>query len=89
MVKIKHVGIVLMEDDFEALKSKTGESTTKEAITKAVTHYLECEYTKVEDMFAKKLEKVCINQPALNLSPCSNHRVIKLKDALKEKKAKD
>jgi hypothetical protein len=58
MVKIMHVQTVLKEDDIEALKLKTGESTTKEAITKAVTHYLECEYTKVEDMFAKKLEKV-------------------------------
>jgi hypothetical protein len=58
MAKILHVQTVLMEDDIEALKSKTGESTTKDAITKAVNHYLECEYTKVEDMFAKKLEKV-------------------------------
>ena len=58
MAKIVHVQTVLMDDDIQALKLKTGESTTKEAITKAVTHYLECEYTKVEDMFAKKLEKV-------------------------------
>jgi hypothetical protein len=58
MAKIVHVQTVLMEDDIQALKLKTGESTTKDAITKAVTHYLECEYTKVEDMFAKKLEKV-------------------------------
>jgi hypothetical protein len=58
MAKIMHVQTVLMEDDIEALKLKTGESTTKDAIAKAVAHYLECEYTKVEDMFAKKLEKV-------------------------------
>jgi hypothetical protein len=58
MAKILHVQTVLMEEDIEALKSKTGESTTKDAITKAVNHYLECEYTKVEDMFAKKLQKV-------------------------------
>jgi hypothetical protein len=58
MAKIVHVQTVLMEDDIEALKLKTGENTTKEAITKAVTHCLECEYTKVEDMFAKKLDKV-------------------------------
>jgi hypothetical protein len=58
MTKIMHVQTVLMEDDIKALKLKTRESTTKEAITKAVTHYLECEYTKVEDMFANKLEKV-------------------------------
>jgi hypothetical protein len=58
MMKIMHVQTVLMEDDIEALKLKTGESTTKEALAKAVAHYLKCEYTKVEDMFAKKLEKV-------------------------------
>ena len=58
MTKIMHVQTVLMEDDIEALKLKTGESTTKDALAKAVAHYLECEYTQVEDMFAKKLEKV-------------------------------
>jgi len=58
MVKIMHAQTVLTEDDIEALKTKTGESSTKDAIAKAVTHYLECEYTKVEDMWAKKLEKV-------------------------------
>jgi hypothetical protein len=58
MVKIMHAQTVLTEDDIEALKTKTGESSTKDAIAKAVSHYLECEYTKVEDMFAKKLERV-------------------------------
>ncbi|MFA4957553.1 MAG: DUF5371 family protein [Candidatus Methanoperedens sp.] len=58
MVKIMHAQTVLTEDDIEALKTKTGESSTKDAIAKAVSHYLECEYTKVEDMWAKKLEKV-------------------------------
>jgi hypothetical protein len=45
-------------DEIEALKKKTGESSTKDALAKAVHHYLECEYTQVEDMWAKKLEKV-------------------------------
>ena len=58
MVKIMHAQTVLTEDDIEALKTKTGETSTKDAIAKAVSHYLECEYTKVEDMWAKKLEKV-------------------------------
>ena len=58
MAKIMHAQTVLTEDDIEALKQKTGESSTKDAIAKAVSHYLECEYTKVEDMWAKKLEKV-------------------------------
>jgi hypothetical protein len=58
MAKIMHVQTVLTVDDIEALKRKTGESSTKEALEKAVTHYLECEYTQAEDMWAKKLERV-------------------------------
>jgi hypothetical protein len=58
MAKIMHAQTVLTVDDIEALKQKTGESSTKDAISKAVTHYLECEYTEVEDMWAKKLEKI-------------------------------
>ncbi len=53
-----HVQTVLTVDDIEALKRKTGESSTKDALDKAVQHYLECEYTQAEDMWAKKLEKV-------------------------------
>jgi len=58
MAKIMHVQTVLTVEDIEALKQKTGEPSTKDAISKAVSHYLECEYTKVEDMWATKLEKV-------------------------------
>ncbi|MCK4798784.1 MAG: DUF5371 family protein, partial [Spirochaetes bacterium] len=35
---------------------------TKDALSKAVSHYLECEYTQVSDMWAKKLEKVVENK---------------------------
>ncbi len=58
MTKIMHAQTVLTVDDIEALKQKTGESSTKDAIAKAVSHYLECEYTQVEDMWTKKLEKI-------------------------------
>jgi hypothetical protein len=58
MAKIMHAQTVLTVDDIEALKQKTGESSTKDAISKAVAHYLECEYTQVEDMWTKKLEKI-------------------------------
>lgn len=58
MAKIMHVQTVLEVDDLEALKLKTGENSTKDALSKAVHHYLECEYTQVEDMWAKKLERV-------------------------------
>ncbi len=58
MAKIMHVQTVLMMDDIEALKAKTGETSTKDALAKAVQHYLECEYTHEENMWTKKLEKV-------------------------------
>ena len=58
MSKIMHVQTVLAVDELETLKQKTGESSTKEALAKAVHHFLECEYTHIEDMWAKKLEKV-------------------------------
>ncbi len=58
MAKIMHAQTVLTVEDIDNLKQKTGESSTKDALAKAVTHYLECEYTQVEDMWAKKLEKV-------------------------------
>ncbi len=58
MAKIMHVQTVMVEEDLEALKKKTGETATKDALAKAVHHYLDCEYTQVEDMWAKKLEKV-------------------------------
>ncbi len=58
MAKIMHVQTVLLLDDIEALKTKTGESSTKDALAKAVQHFLDCEYIRTEDMWAKKLEKV-------------------------------
>jgi len=58
MAKIMHVQTVLMVEDIEALKLKTGETSTKDALARAVSHFLECEYTQVEDMWSRKLEKV-------------------------------
>ena len=58
MAKIMHAQTVLTVEDIEALKEKTGEPNTKDALEKAVTHYLESEYTQVKDMWATKLEKV-------------------------------
>ncbi|MCE8425673.1 MAG: DUF5371 family protein [Candidatus Methanoperedens sp.] len=58
MAKIMHAQTVLTTEDIEALKEKTGETNIKDALAKAVTHYLECEYTEVQDMWAKKLERV-------------------------------
>ena len=41
-MKIMHVQSVLPEEDIITLKMKTGESSTKEAISKAVYYYLGC-----------------------------------------------
>ncbi len=58
MAKIMHVQTVLVVEDIEALKMKTGEPSTKDALAKAVAHFLECEYTQTENMWTKKLENV-------------------------------
>ena len=41
--KIVHVQSVLPQEDVIALKEKTHESSIKEAISKAVYHYLKCD----------------------------------------------
>ncbi len=41
-MKIVHVQSVLPQEDVIALKTKAGESSVKEAISKAVYHYLRC-----------------------------------------------
>jgi len=38
-----HVQSVLPQEDVIALKEKSGESSIKEAISKAVYHYLKCD----------------------------------------------
>ena len=43
MTKIVHVQSVLPYEDTMALKEKTGESSIKEAISKAIYHYLNCQ----------------------------------------------
>jgi hypothetical protein len=46
MSKIKYAETYLFDDDLEKLKEKTGEDTTKEALSKAIHHYIECEFIK-------------------------------------------
>ncbi len=57
MTRIVHVQTVLMEDELAALKQKTNEGSTKDAVAAATYHYLECAYTH-EDAWAKRLEKI-------------------------------
>ncbi len=42
-MKIVHVQSVLPQEDVIALIEKSGESSIKEAISKAVYHYLKCD----------------------------------------------
>ncbi|MBU4220696.1 MAG: DUF5371 domain-containing protein [Euryarchaeota archaeon] len=43
MIKILHVQSVLPYEITVALKKKTGESSNKEAISKAIYHFLKCQ----------------------------------------------
>ena len=45
-MKFVHVQSVLPQEDVIALKEKTGESSIKEAISKAIYHYLACDLVK-------------------------------------------
>ncbi len=59
LMKIVHAQTVLTQDQLEELKKKTKEPSTKDALSTAVQHYLECEYTEMSDeMWTHKLEKV-------------------------------
>jgi len=50
-MKFVHVQSVLPQEDVIALKVKSGETSIKEAISKAVYHYLKCDKTREnEDM---------------------------------------
>lgn len=57
MTRIVHAQTVLLEDELEALKQKTNEETTKDALAVAIHHYLECAYIH-DDTWAEKLEKI-------------------------------
>lgn len=48
-MKFVHVQSVLPQDDVIALKQKSEESSVKEAISKAVYHYLKCNLAKKND----------------------------------------
>ncbi len=45
-MKIVHIQSVLPKEDVIALLEKTGESSIKEAVSKAIYHYLDCKYCK-------------------------------------------
>ncbi|MCX9025627.1 MAG: DUF5371 family protein [Candidatus Methanoperedens sp.] len=47
-IKIVHVQTVMLQDDLFALRKKTCESSNKEAISKAIYHYLKCQETDEE-----------------------------------------
>lgn len=56
MPKIVHAQTVLSDSSLSELKKKTGENATKDAIYRAVEHYLVCQYTH-EEPLEKRLEE--------------------------------
>jgi hypothetical protein len=46
---IVHVQSVFLQEDVIALKGKTRESNIKDAVSKAVYHYLKCQKTNEDD----------------------------------------
>ncbi len=52
-MEIVHVQSVLPQDDAIALKRKSGESSIKEGISKAVYHYLKCDKVNENEEMSK------------------------------------
>jgi len=46
MSRLVHAQTILENDQLNELKERTGETATKDAISKAIDHYLECKDTK-------------------------------------------
>lgn len=49
-----YINIDLQEDKIQELKKKTEEKTTKDALVKAVDHYLCCHLVSEEDKVSRK-----------------------------------
>ncbi len=52
-MKFVHVQSVLPQEDVIALKKKSGETSIKEAISKAVYHYLKCDLARKDEEVSK------------------------------------
>ena len=52
-MKIVHIQSVLPQEDVIALKNKSGETSIKEAISKAVYHYLKCDLVHKDEEESK------------------------------------
>ncbi len=52
-MKFVHVQSVLPQEDVIALKKKSGKTSIKEAISKAVYHYLKCELAHKDEEVSK------------------------------------
>lgn len=46
--KLVHAQTILDQDTLDKLKERTGEPATKDAISIAIDHYLECKNTKAK-----------------------------------------
>ncbi len=70
MTKIVHVQSVLPYEDTIALKQKTGEHSIKEAISKAIYHYLECQNPDEESVTSDRCLDTCKETRLGGLSAC-------------------
>ena len=52
-MKIVHIQSVLPQEDVIALKKRSGETSIKEAISKAVYHYLKCDLAHKDEEVGK------------------------------------
>lgn len=55
--------ISIFESDLEELKKKTGESTNREAINKAINHYIYCPFRDKEIKHSEKKKRKAGRKP--------------------------
>lgn len=53
MAKLVHVQTIIEEERLVELKERTGEHATKDALSKAIDHYLVCENAEVKNTKVK------------------------------------
>lgn len=61
-MRIVHVQTVLTEEVLEQLKKKSGEKTTKDALNRAVEHYLRCDLSTENDGWKKRIDAIVKNK---------------------------
>lgn len=71
-----YINVELTEETLKRLKEKSGVTTTKDALSEAVTHYLECFMSKEESKVAKRSREKRGGRNPIYLTPIFERNVM-------------